>query len=457
MRSRLSRRAVLRRAVGAGWALGVLPLLAACSASPNPPAAAATPAAPAAPTVAPGTAPASGSGSGLVYLNQSRGQAKALETLAVKYTQQTGIQVTIDSPGPTDYPKKLQAASQAGNMPDAFYAIGPADMAPYYKAGWGLNLAPELEKGWKTSFAPAAIKLATWADGNPAGVPAGIYSAAWELNSYAVLYNPALFQKAGLDPKQAPATMQDFIDALKKVKAAGIGPFLFASEYVPNFVQAYASNWLTDEEIEATKQGKASWKADAWKRSLQLLADMRDAGVLFNDALPTGDVTNPSMEKSFFNVRELACFYTGTFSVGVQRTTAPDFTDFSSFPLPKAADGKLEPRAIGGPGKSGVVNAKGPRVADALAFIKWLTDVPQAQFFMNEVPLVPSNPGALDPKAISAPIAGFAALVDKIQIAPTGTIASVNEAFIKGAQSIVLKEKTVDQVLDEVDKAQKAG
>jgi ABC-type glycerol-3-phosphate transport system substrate-binding protein len=104
-----------------------------------------------------------------------------------------------------------------------------------------------------------------------------------------------------------------------------------------------------------------------------------------------------------------------------------------------------------------VVNAKGTRVADSLAFIKWLTDVPQAQFFMNEVPLVPSNPGALDPKQISPPIAGFAALVDKIQIAPTGTTAAVNEALIKGAQSIVLKEKTVDQVLDEVDKAQKAG
>jgi len=455
MRSRVSRRALLVRALGTGGILGALPLLAACSPSGSVSGAAPTQAAS---NAGPATPPTSGAaGSGLVYLNQSRGQAPALEALAAKYTQQTGMQVTIDSPGPTDYPKKLQAASQAGNMPDAFYAIGAADMAPYYKAGWALNLTPELEKGWKTSFAPAAIKLSTWADGNPAGVPPGVYSVAWELNSYAIVYNPAHFQKAGLAAKQAPATMQEFIDSLKKIKAAGIGPFLFASEIVPQFVQAYASNWLADDEIEATKQGKASWKADGWKHSLQLLAEMRDAGVLFNDALPTGDVTNPSMEKSFFNVRELACFYTGTFSVGVQRTTAPDFTDFGSFPLPKAADGKLEPRAIGGPGKSGAVNARGSRVADSLAFLKWLTDVPQAQFFMKEVPLVPSNPAALDPKLVSPTIAGFAALVDKIQVAPTGTTAAVNDALTKGAQSIVLKEKTVDQVLDEVDQAQKAG
>jgi ABC-type glycerol-3-phosphate transport system substrate-binding protein len=342
-------------------------------------------------------------------------------------------------------------------MPDAFYAIGPADMAPYYKAGWGLNLAPELEKGWKTSFSAPAIKLATWSDGNPAGVPPGIYSAAWELNSYAVLYNPAHFQKAGLDPKKAPATMPEFIDSLKKIRAAAIGPFLVASEFVPQLIRAHASNWLTDEEIDATLAGKASWKVDGWRRGLQLLVELRDAGALFNDVLPTGDVTNPNMEKSFFNVRELASFYTGTFSVGVQRATAPDFTDFASFPLPKATDGKLEPRAYGGPGKSGVVNAKGPHIAESLAFIKWLTDVPQAQFFMDQVPLVPSNPAALDPKKVSPQIAGFAALVDKIQIVPTGITASVNDTLIKGAQSIVLKEKTVDQVLDEVDQAQRNG
>jgi len=182
---------------------------------------------------------------------------------------------------------------------------------------------------------------------------------------------------------------------------------------------------------------------------------MRDAGVLFNDALPTGAVTNPNMEKSFFNVQELACFYTGTFSVGVQRTTAPDFTSFASFPLPKATDGKIEPRAYGGPGKSGVVNAKGPHTAEALAFLKWLTDTPQAEFFMTEVPLVPANPAALDPKKVSPQIAGFAALLDKIQIVPTDSTAQVNEVLTKGAQSIVLREKSVDQVLDEVEQAQK--
>jgi ABC-type glycerol-3-phosphate transport system substrate-binding protein len=251
--------------------------------------------------------------------------------------------------------------------------------------------------------------------------------------------------------------MHELLESLKRIRAAGIGPFSLAAEWVPRFVRGYASNWLTDEEIEATHAGRASWTADGWKRGLQIIADLRDAGALLNDALPTGDVTNPNVEKSFFNVRELACSYDNTASVGVQRTTAPEFTEFGSFPFPRAADGKLAPRAIGNPGKNGVINAKGPRVPETLAFIKWLTDVPQSQFLMDRVPLVPANPAALDPKLVSPQIAGFADLVDKIQIVPTAISAVVNDTLIKGAQSIVLKEKTVDQVLDELDRVQKSG
>ena len=39
----------------------------------------------------------------LTVLNQSRGQEAALNQLAEQYTEETGVKVTIDSPGPADY------------------------------------------------------------------------------------------------------------------------------------------------------------------------------------------------------------------------------------------------------------------------------------------------------------------------------------------------------------------
>ena len=47
-------------------------------------------------------------------------------------------------------------------MPDIYYAIGAADMAPYYKAGWALNLKPELDKGWNKNFAPGLLDFVEW-------------------------------------------------------------------------------------------------------------------------------------------------------------------------------------------------------------------------------------------------------------------------------------------------------
>ena len=100
-------------------------------------------------------------------------------------------------------------------MPDAYYAIGAADMAPYYKAGWALNLKPELDKGWNKNFAPGLLDFVEFKDGNPAGIPPGIYSASWEVNSYGTLYNPAHLEKAGLDPKKAPETTTELLEMSK--------------------------------------------------------------------------------------------------------------------------------------------------------------------------------------------------------------------------------------------------
>jgi raffinose/stachyose/melibiose transport system substrate-binding protein len=457
--SRLSRRRLLGQAFGFAALPALATLAAACGQStPAAPAKTEAPAAkpaegkPAAPAAAAPAAPAKAGSGEIVYLNQSRGQLKAMEALALRYTEQTGTKVTIDSPGPTDYPQKLQAAANAGNLADAFYDIGAADMAPYYKAGWALNLKPELDKGWNKNFAPGLLDFNEYVADNPAGVPPGIYSAAWEVNTYGTLFNPAHLEKAGLDPKKAPATTVEMLDMMKALKAKNLGPFVVPNTYIPRFVESLASNWLSDADIDAARAGKASYKADAWKNALQYFIDMRDADVIFNKTL---NQTAPDNEKSFFNVQEVALFWTSVVSIPVQVTTAPDFTAYSAFPLPKMPTGTMEPRTFGGTGKNGVVNAKGKNVDETLKYIKWLTEKEQEITFMEMVPLVPTNPAALDPSKVSPQLTTFAGLIDKVFKAKNPMKGPIVESFMKGVQSMMLKEKTVEQVLDDLEKAQK--
>lgn len=118
-------------------------------------------------------------------------------------------------------------------------------------------------------------------------------------------------------------------------------------------------------------------------------------------------------------------------------------------------NGTIAPRTYGGTGKNGVVNAKGPKVDESLKYVKWLTEKEQEITFMEMVPLVPTNPAALDPAKISPQLSMFAGLIDKVYKVTVPMKGPIVEAFIKGVQSMLLKEKTVDQVLSDLETAQK--
>ncbi|MGY0064287.1 ABC transporter substrate-binding protein [Streptomyces sp. LZ34] len=397
-----------------------------------------------------------GGGSEIVFMNQSRGQAATLAQLAEEYTRKTGVKIRIDDAGPADFPTKLQSSSQSGDMPDIYSALDANSMAAYYKAGWAMDLSSRMRSGWDDTFIPAVVKLSTFAKDNPQGVDPGVYSAHWEVQDYGLLANPAMFKKAGLSLDDPPATTADLIDQFSKIKKAGADPFWVAASLVPQLVQTLVSNWLTDAEIDSTFAGKSSWKNDAWRKSLQFLADLRDAGVIATGSLASGTSDNPTVEKAFFNTQNVAAIFDASVGVGVGTKTAPDFTDFRSLVIPKAPDGTLTPRPAGGVGRGAAINPKSKRAAEALKFVRWLTETAQDRVFMDKVPLIPSNHAALQGK-VSPKIAGFAANAARIQIVPTTMKAQVLEALVQGAAALVLKERTVDQVLKDLDAAQRSS
>jgi raffinose/stachyose/melibiose transport system substrate-binding protein len=391
----------------------------------------------------------------LTFMNQSRGQKDALAKLTKTYEEQTGVRVTVDNVGPVDFPTKLQSKSQSGDMPDVYSALLVGDMIPYYKAGWALDLSSELKGDWKKNFAPTALELATIPEGNANGIKAGIYSAHWEIQLWGLFRNTAAYRDAGVDPEKAPATTTEWVDQLRTIsKHSGNGAFLVAASLSPYLLQTQAANWMTDDEITATLAGKTPWTADGWRKALQLISDLVDAGVIVNKSIPGGNDDNPNVEKSFFNVQDAASIFDASVAVGVGRATAPDFTDYTSAALPAAPDATQKPRAVGNIGKGACVNPKGKNVDAALAFVKWLTEPDQAKVFADMVGLVPANP-LVDAADLAPQSSGLAKHLNDIQVisAPFGSDART--ALSSGVQALALKEKTVDQVLADVQAAQK--
>jgi ABC-type glycerol-3-phosphate transport system substrate-binding protein len=382
----------------------------------------------------------------LTFMNQSRGQEEALTQLAEQYTEETGVKVTIDSPGPADYLPKLQSKAQSDSMPDIYSSFNATDMAGFYKSGWAMDLTDELDGEWGEDFSPAVIELSTFKDGNNLDVPAGIYTVHWEVQTYGFLVD----ESVGIDAAAPPATMDEFIE---QIAESGDGNFTVASSLTPQLIQSYASNWLTNDEISDTFDGKLSWESDGWRNAFQLLVDMKDAGILANDALPGGQDDNPNVETSFFNNHEVGSIFDASPGVSVGLRTAPDYDTFISLPLPAAADATEEPRMLGLAGKGAVINPKGDHPEEALEFVKWLTEPEQQSVFAEQARILPSNPELLAGD-VPSQLEGFASAIDTMQVLDNTPTTDVNTAIKRDAQSLVLGEMTVDEVLADLQAAQ---
>ncbi|WP_327589821.1 ABC transporter substrate-binding protein [Nonomuraea sp. NBC_00507] len=384
---------------------------------------------------------------GLTFMNQSRGQEAALTQLAQQYTKKTGVKITIDTPGPADYLPKLQAKAQSRSMPDIYSSFDATQMAPFYKAGWAMDLSSQLNAGWSKNFSPAVLKMSTFKEGNNLGVKPGIYSVHWETQTYGFLINPAL---TGLSLKNPPATTAAFIDALATADGAD---FSIAASQTPYFIQALASNWLTDAEIEATLNGKSSWNQDGWRNAFQFLVDLKKAGVIANGALPGGQDDNPSVESSFFT-KKMGAIFDASPGVSVGLRTNPEFEDYFSTGLPTAPGNAHEPRSPGIPGKGAVINPRGGDHEKALAFVKWLTEPEQQAVFAKVARILPTNPELLAGADIPDQLAGFAAGVKGMQVMSATFTPDVNTAIKAESQRLVLGEATVDDVLATIQAAQ---
>ena len=203
-RSKWLRRRRASFAVGAIATAASL-LLAGCSASSSSASATAT----------------SEKGVTLTFLNQSRGQEAALNYLAKEYKKEKGVTVNIDSPGPADYLPKLQALAQSKQVPDIYSAFNATSMAPFYKAGWAMDLTKELKGSWGKDFSPAVIKMATFEPGNNLGVKPGIYTVHWETQSYGILADPtASGISASNPPKTTTARSTSWPRATRPARAA---------------------------------------------------------------------------------------------------------------------------------------------------------------------------------------------------------------------------------------------
>jgi maltose-binding protein MalE len=168
--------------------------------------------------------------------------------------------------------------------------------------------------------------------------------------------------------------------------------------------------------------------------------------------LVEGAVTmvNKTAEQTFANERSAFAF-NGSWGVNVYKGMNPGL-EYGAI-LPPMITDKHPMRIWGGAGTSFVVNEKSPRKQEAIKFLRWLTEDKQQAYLAETTNNLPANRRSI--KDISPILAEFADDLERAthpNIYPAHEIPTVSESFQKGIQSILIGEKTPEQVAQEVQR-----
>lgn len=385
---------------------------------------------------------------------------ETFQTLAKRYEDTTHVKVKFDLYAPSEaYAQRVKAAAQTNTLPDIYGILGEKrDFASFIKSGFVADLTAELgpREGlpmWRDKLFEKALSVNEFLAGNEFEVKPGVYAIPLDVTTIQMVYNKRLYEKAGLDPARPPATWGEFLEHCRILKEKNIPRFVsgFGEIWmIDAFASNYAMNLMGEEKVFNTYRGKVPYTDADWIKVLTLFKQMADEKILVEGAVT---MVNKTAEQTFANERAAFAF-NGSWCVNVYKGMNPGLR-YSALLPPKMTN--LNPMKIwGGAGSSFVVNEKSPRREAAIRFLQWLTDDAQQEFLSVETQNLPANRGSLRLLEETSPIlAEFADDMDNTthpNIYPVHEIPAVTEAFDKGIQSILIGEKTPEQVAQEVQK-----
>ena len=381
---------------------------------------------------------------------------KAFEELAKRYEEQTGVKVEFKLFAPSGvYSQKVQAATQADNLPDIFGVLGEKEgFSIFIKAGHVLNLSEEMQANdeeWKNKFFSKALLVNEFKQGNEFNVRPGIYGVPIDVTNIQMLYNKDLFKKAGLDSEDPPRTFEEFMAAAKKLKQAGIQGLVsgWAETWMINCLASnFAFNIMGERKVMRTYAGKVPYTDSDWIRLFGLFKEMADQKVL---AMGIIAMNNKDAEQNFANGRAAFAF-NGSWCVNVYQKMNPNLNYATMF-VPRVSD-KYPMLIWGGASSSLMVNAHSQNKERAVEFLKWFTDEQQQTYLAQVTNNLPANKFCLS--NISPALSQFAQSMENTthpSIWPVHEKSPVVEAFNVGIQSIILGTKTPERVAREVQEA----
>ncbi|GAB3583155.1 ABC transporter substrate-binding protein [Leifsonia lichenia] len=337
-----------------------------------------------------------------------------------------------------DLAKKMPLAVKAGKGPDVAVAHGD-DVATYAAQGLLLKSDSIVKSlGYSADDFPEGLMKAGEYKGAQYGIP-------WSVTPLGLYVNKDVLKQAGVDPTTIPADKASYMDALAKLKTAGI-----QGEWVDGYVftgtfEFQSLLWQFGGDLFNDDVTKATFNSDAGVQALTHMVDLIKQGYSPANVAQDGNINALIAGKTAFNWN------------GVWQTTntAFDKLDWTAVAVPQIGTEK----AVWSSSTHWMfMNNKGQdknKTAAAATFVKWMNDnsaswpdtgeLPASNSVRNDPALVQKYPN-LKPFLEELPYAHYETSAPGITSVTATVTTAVNEA--------VTGKKSPKQALDDaVEKA----
>ncbi|WP_194396827.1 ABC transporter substrate-binding protein [Microbacterium atlanticum] len=364
---------------------------------------------------------------------------------AAKYTEQTGVEIEV-IPYPSDaYNTQVTTQLQAGNAADMMI-LAPGTGQPISV----VNLAEAgfLEPLNETSAAtiPAGTEAEYSFDGDIFAQPAALVPVGF-------IYNAPGGEEVGID--EYPTTYEDLLEACTTARDGGktftvlAGGVPFNTGLFSMLVSATRVYAETPDWNEQRAAGDVTFADSGWRDVLEDVIEMNDGGC-FQDGVAGG--TFDSITQGIGGQTSLTAAVPGSAASSIAAGTGLDL-NVQAFP---PADGG-DPYTLASANYAWAVNASSDDdvKASAQEFLDWLATPEESQAFADLSGFVPITGATADNLLpIYEPIGDLLENGDYAGL-PNATWPNpaVYDALGTGVQGLLTGQKTVDQVLEEMDAA----
>jgi raffinose/stachyose/melibiose transport system substrate-binding protein len=373
--------------------------------------------------------------------------------LAKEYEKQhEGVKIKLIQETDQSVKDKTQTLTASGALPDIYFTW-PGQWGEKFATG-GLAadltdvIGPDTE--WGKQFGEASLDAFKF-DDKYFGIP--LYN-----NGKFMGYNKAAFKDAGV---KEPSTFEELIDSCEPLKQAGYEPISFGNKdgwpglhYLQQLFAYNVPESVLEKDFDPET---AKWSDPGYKKSLaqfqELVSKCTSSGNGSNGVLYTTAQEAFSSGKAAMYYQEILEFD----GVANEDTKlSPD--DFGLFQLPAPGGAKGDPQALEGSPEGYFINAKSPRAALAVDFMKFATSEKNAETLSASPYGQPSAVvGAVNEKTSSpAVMTGIDRVNDASQLVvwlDMITVPDVADAWLSGGEALVSNDSSPEKVLQSVQRA----